>query len=503
MFPCQNCQKLKLTCERARLAWVNGPKRVRNRRGCASMSNMIESKKSAAKKSPVQRNHCSSAQAKAYSPVPPWPFQLDAVESVLFSHCLRRFCATTPAFSSSENPFIRVVLPTSAQSKAVFDSFLTLGCVQSCSNGSLQYKLAMLLRRHRALQGCRALIKELNATQNACTIYDIAYLQSRSGPATLHLLLTSVLLLLYEQQTGDLQRNGRVHLRFLSQVFSRDVLLQIVHKDYKSSTLPASIRDTIQFVVTLFLYQDFLLSTSLRSKPDSKLYLPSNFELTLAVSTEPKIYDHSKNYGSRFVFPGIMTRIAAGDTDLTDWDIASWDGNLGWLPSFALRPDYKQEVYLAVPVAVESMVMSLGFKNLGDIVQLHSWKEDWVASELYRVAGSIYRRASATRSHADVRNADTDAYAYCQYGNLPSWSIELLAALPVGSAFERVILWPLSVVSNTLFYSVYRAERGALLDRLESIYSQFNLEALRRQIDHLQSTWATADIYLHGHPVPL
>lgn len=416
-----------------------------------------------------------------------WPFSFDATESLLLNHYVQRFARSCPTFAEAENPFLRVILPLSVESRAVFDSLLTLGCVQSWSNGTFLFERSMLQSRQKALRGCRVLIQELGtASDNVLMIQDISHLKTKNGRQTLYLLMNCALLLLYEKLTGDLQESGSMHLDFLARMLSRNALLQMAHKSHRNDLVSSSMGEALQFAVNLFLYNDFVLSTSLQSKAFSALYL-TDVEQTLA---GPELIDYSSQYGSRHVFPGIMTRIAAGDGRVTDWDIARWDGNLGWLPSFALQPDCERPVYWAVPVAIGAFVMGPEFKNLHEIVHVNSWSESCMTSELYRIAGSMYRRQRAARGPEP--GAETELSISC-LGNLPRWSMQLLAALPVGSSFESSLLWPLGVIGTTLSAS-YKSEREALLARLESMDLQFHSKPLRGLVHHLKSYWATMDL---------
>lgn len=350
----------------------------------------------------------------------------------------------------------------------------------------------MLQCRQRALRGCRSLIHELGTTQDELVIHNISSLQTRNGLKIVYLLLNCVLLLLYEKLTGDLEASGSIHLAFLSQMLSKNALLQITHRDYQQNNLSASMREALQFIVSLFLYNDFLLSTSLRARPFSTLYRPTTSLEISPASARPELQCHSIQYGSRFVFPSIMVSIAAGNQHITDWDIARWDGDLGWLPSFALQPDYIQEVYRPIPIANDVIVMGTEFKNLNDVISVNCWKESWIASEIYRIAGSIYRRQCVALPPSAISTVQTDSRTCLRFGNLPRWSIQLLEALPTGSTFESAMLWPIGVVGGTLTAG-YEDERNVLLDRLETLYQQFHSKPLRKLIDRLQSSWKAAD----------
>ncbi|KAJ2975771.1 hypothetical protein NQ176_g5336 [Zarea fungicola] len=438
---------------------------------------------------PLPSSHGARPTTSICASVSQWPFSFDATESLQFDHYVHRFARSCPTFAEAENPFLRVILPLSVESRAVFDSLLTLGCVQSWSNGTFLFERSMLLSRQKALRGCRVLIQELGtASDTAPVIRDVSHLQSTNGRQTLYLLMNCALLLLYEKLTGDLQESGSMHLDFLARMLSRNALLQIARKGGRNDLVSSSMGEALRFAVNLFLYNDFVLSTSLQSKAFSALYRTGTAEDAQAAAG-PELIDYSIQYGSRHVFPGIMTRIAAGDEGITDWDIARWDGNLGWLPSFALQPDCERPVYWAIPVAVDAFVMGPEFKDLHEIVHVTSWSESCMTSELYRIAGSMYRRQRAPAGSAPLTESESPISCL---GNLPGWSMQLLAALPVGSSFESSLLWPLGVIGKTLSTS-YKSEREALLARLESMDLQFHSKPLRGLVNHLKSYWATMD----------
>ena len=82
-----------------------------------------------------------------------WPFHLDQKESEMLNHYIQRFSRTYPAFAAPNNPFLRVFMPLTMQSRTVLDAVLALSCVQSWENGTFLMEAQMLKYRHRALKG--------------------------------------------------------------------------------------------------------------------------------------------------------------------------------------------------------------------------------------------------------------------------------------------------------------------------------------------------------------
>lgn len=88
----------------------------------------------------------------------------------------------------------------------------------------------------------------------------------------------------------------------------------------------------MHFLLILFLYNDIIRSTSLRTPTLSTFFLGR-------ITADPPISlqeDSQTDDVSRFEYPSPIARIIAGDTTVTDADIASWGGRLDWFPSFAL-----------------------------------------------------------------------------------------------------------------------------------------------------------------------
>lgn len=422
-----------------------------------------------------------------------WPFTVTAAESLLLNRYLQRFSSSSLPHPNLSNPFLRVVLPLSAESRTIFDLLLALGGMQSLSNGYFLFDRSTLLCRQNALRGCRDLIQELSKTQNGLRINDISYLHARNSSKTLYLLISCVLLLLFEGLSGDLEESGRIHLCFLSQILSRDALLQIVSNDCRYDFMPSLLEETLQFVINIYLYNDFLLSTATRSKALSKLHL-AHVPKPAAASTGTKFQNFSVQQGSRFVFPNLMTRIAAGDVGITDLDIANWNGDLGWLPGFALLRHHSRDIYSAVPISIDRIVMGPEYRNLNDLIHISCWEKRWIATELYRISGSIYRRhcAAEPQSIGVDHCVETAFFEHGCFGNLPLWSMQLLEAMPIESGFDISLLWPIRIIGKTLTAS-QRTERSALVARLQSIDKSFQSRLVRQVMDDLQSYWSARD----------
>ncbi|RFU28666.1 hypothetical protein B7463_g7684, partial [Scytalidium lignicola] len=161
-----------------------------------------------------------------------WSFKLDITESQLLDHYIHRFSRTYPTFSDPTNPFLRIFLPLSMQSRVVLDSLLALSGVQSWRNGTFAMQDAMLKLRQKALYGCRALLTNLiikfqikkgcsSPSDMDLTIKIISKCAGTvRGEDVLHLLASCAMLLLYEKLTGEGQACWTAHLQFFARLIS-------------------------------------------------------------------------------------------------------------------------------------------------------------------------------------------------------------------------------------------------------------------------------------------
>lgn len=90
-----------------------------------------------------------------------WPSGLDPTDFQLLDRYVRLFSKTYPTCTDSTNPFLRVFVLLSTQSRPVLDAMLALSCVQSWEDGDFTMKIPMLRYRARAIRGCRDMLNNV------------------------------------------------------------------------------------------------------------------------------------------------------------------------------------------------------------------------------------------------------------------------------------------------------------------------------------------------------
>ncbi|KAH8667725.1 fungal-specific transcription factor domain-containing protein, partial [Ilyonectria robusta] len=527
VFPCNNCARLGLACEReTRLVWEDDTRRAgMKRRGPPKPSTHPkqhqESVSTRSKNSP--RPEETEAKFKSLSNIPAasgtikavvrftshhsasrlrsisaWPFDLDEIEHRLLDHYIQRFSRTYPTCSGPTNPFLRIFLPLSMQSRTVLDALLALSGVQSWENGSFAYPSMMLKLRQRALRGCMQLITSLadHAQPEDRILAQASIIDPTAQTTTtevgithkdnfMRLLASCVLLMLYEKLAGEGEKNGSPHLQFFARTVPNRLVLAIATEsaaNTNSTDNPS--HDAFQFLSNLFLYNDLVQSTSLGTPTLSKFYLG---ETPL---------DHLDGIG-RFYFPHLIARISTGDLSVTDTDIAAWDGRLDWFPSFALDPPEKRHFHERLPVSDKIIALEPQFRQLGDFTRPSEWKEQGLISELYRVAATVYRKQYAVRHQttvSDVISAKMDDQDGCM-GNLPSWAAQLIDILPLGSLFENALLWPIGIAAKELTAD-HAEERTCIMTKLESLERRFKMKNFYCVKQSLVKSWMMKDMGL-------
>jgi hypothetical protein len=217
-----------------------------------------------------------------------------------------------------------------------------------------------------------------------------------------------------------------------------------------------------------------------------------------ALMDSPRHEDADGCLSGRYVFPRLITRITAGDFGVTDLDFQQWDGDLGWLPSFSLVRPPIQGTYEHLPTADRTLVMDPTYRRLDIFISLQEWTDNRITSELYRIAGTIYRRqcyARATDQQGQTQQQlPLPSPADTWTGNLPIWAVQLIEVLPKTSNFQNALLWPIGIVVQelTIFHA---AERQAIIAALVSLEEKFRMKHFARTREHLERYWAMCD---HG-----
>jgi hypothetical protein len=377
-----------------------------------------------------------------------WPFELNATESVLLDRYIQRFSKTYPAFSGPTNPFLTVLLPLAMQSRVVLDSLLALSAVQSWENGSFGMGAEMLRLRQKALGGCRQLLSQLMRRVE---------LKGMNNQTIISVFASCMLLLLYEKLAGEGQENWSPHLSFIAQLSSQP-LFWPVDKEF-------------DFLLSLFWYNDLVRSTSLQAPTLSDFYLTGiSAQLSLDRLSSP----------GRFAFPCLIARISSGDPTVTDAEIADWDGRLDWFPSFALVESGNVETHMHWDN--HYLTMDPHFHRVEHLINTYSPTDKTIMSELYRIAGMVYRRQ---RENMSI-NQDLSK------NRLALWAVQLVQLLPEGSPYESTLLWPIGIVAKELTL-LDGSQRVYILSRLNALERQFRMKHFSCVVDMLPQSWSASD----------
>ncbi|KAJ0415036.1 fungal-specific transcription factor domain-containing protein [Aspergillus carlsbadensis] len=479
-FPCGTCSRLGLPCERdTRLVWEDDARREAMRRRarglprrespsdrmgkCSAPENIAESAASKMSFRPRSVENPKSLELSLVT-VSAWPFQLDATESALLDHYIQRFSNTYPTFSGPESPFLTVLLPLSTRSRVVLNSLLALSGVQTWQNGSFGMGEGMLKMRQRALRGCRMLLMRLYRSADVLSQSTIFDTTPFTRDNVINLFASCMLLLLYEKLAGEGEENWSPHLSFIASLCSHAEIGVIPSRD-----------EAFQFLISLFSYNDLVRSTSLQAPTMSDFYLRG---------TSSAMPQHGSTV-SRFTFPSLIARISAGDTSVTDADIAAWDGKVNWFPSFALvSTEGGDPEYLRSPTFSDGQYIWKDplLYHIEQLLPSHELTDDKIISRLYRIAAMVYRRQKGIDRLA-VRG-------YCR--QMALWAVQLLRLLPAGSAFETTLLWPIGIVARELTLAD-ETQRAYLIYRLEALEHHFHMKHFSCVKDFLLSLWVAGD----------
>lgn len=444
--PCSTCTRLGLKCEReTRLVWEDDARRDgMSRRGPSKSSKQSKPPKPPDPVETILDPKTTSAPASPTLEMRGpscWPFEFQKTDSSLLDRYIGLFSRTYPAFSGPSNPFLTILLPLSMQCRSVLDSLLALAAVQTWSNGSFAMEADMLRLRQKALRGSRKLL--------------ISYSQGQED--VLNVLATCVLLLLYEKLVGEGQNNWTPHLAFSARIIPSR-FFPIVSKPPRKEACRFPRNETFRFLASLFFYNDLVRSTSMRTPTLSNFY-----------------HGHDPRFSQcdgQFYFPHLIARLSIGDLTVTEPNIATWDGRLEWIPSFALNPPQSTS----------------GATNSCEPAE---WDENDIVAELYRKAAFIYRRQCFQQYFSDDSGPGLDSLTYEMTNeDLAVCAIQLLEFLPQGSAFETSLLWPIGIIAPELTAS-HEAERQHLLSKLQSLEERFQMRHYGKVAQYLTNLWST------------
>jgi hypothetical protein len=386
-----------------------------------------------------------------FSPgLPAYPHQLEGTKLTLLGNYIQRFSRSYPTFAEPTNPFLSVLLPLAMQDSIVMDTLLVLSSAQTGRAVSPGDKREFLHLRQRALRGNRRLLAGIEAPSSSrfppSESITLETVENLSESTVLMMLASAVMFLLYDKVSGE--TTWKPHIDFIGRLCTS--FAQRSHSSPETA-------EAFQFLYNIFLYNDLIRATSLMTSTSSEFYVNAG-------STGPS---HILGEDSRYYFPGLIARISNGDLTVTEADIAAWDGNMYWLPSFSISP-------------------SLSF----DKSRLTA--EQKVLVELYKIAAVIYLHAKKARLLTTRVLWMDDSDDSADLGAMASYAIDLVARLPAGSSLENAMLWPIGIIARQLTMSQV-LERAAVLDRLHDLQLRFGMRHFQRVREMLMRDWAIKD----------
>lgn len=520
-FPCNNCVRLQLHCESGvGLVWEDDARREGMRRRGPPQLKKHQAVYASQLQRPVaaQDGRTSTADGCQQGRDGAAPVQTDQApdltrripssvnsdllpnEVVLLGRYVDLFSRTYPTCSGPTNPFVSVFLPLAMQSTVVLDSLLALSGAQTWNEWGFAMEKTTLNLRQRALAGCQNLLVRAQgaAMSNG---QDQSWLEVMSEEDFLLLMASCILLLLYEKIVGEGKGNWLPHLEFMARVFANFIRQRT---GYNTGPVLHQLRnpEAFQFIHNLFLYNDLVHSISRETSTLSGYYLRLEQEEAPTTLTEPPSWPNNISFfpapipatttphDSRHWFPHLIARISAGDVNVTDADITSWDGRVDWFPSFSL---------LTTPQSgSESSLTSNNMSNVTECVQnasnhqqppLTERSQEPLISEIYRIAARVYRIHVFSRRGLISNDAQSAAVDTCA---LACHAVQLILQLPGSSPFENALLWPIGTIAKELT-GEHMEERNAILDRLLALERRFQMRHFERARAVLQEMWQKKD----------
>ena len=407
-----------------------------------------------------------------------WPFKLNVAEYSLLSQYVNRFARTYPTLSGPDNPFLEILIPLATQNSAVLSALLALSGVQSFGAHSSSTRRIVLKLRHKALRNCRDLVGPLSNARHGPFVHSVsdaigADAENVDKSQLLFVLASCGLLLLYEKLSEEGIDSCTPHLQLFSRMLSDYILPAI--DDIVSDDCRSPWHRALQFLRSLFLYNDIVRATSFGVPVLSKGYLDA-----VAASTgQQSIVADAK--GGRFEFPHIIARLSHGDLSVTDADIEMWSGRLDWLPSYALVSEHGMEWPAQLSYRYDRVNID-AYRRLELRYDLRRWCDRSIICEVYRIAAMIYKRQCFRRSSTSAS----------PMGNLPSWVAQLINILPADSVYSNMLLWPIGIIAQELDLC-HATERYCIMVKLQALQTGFGMGHFGRIHDHLIRQWSLKD----------
>jgi hypothetical protein len=291
-------------------------------------------------------------------------------------------------------------------------------------------------------------------------------LQGECEEDDLMLFASVMMLMVHDKLSGEPCSKLRPHLQFAHHFERRPIFHQVsVH--YK-------------FLRNIFLYNDLLaaISSGSPSLQDYGQNTTDSVSVCLRDSVVPLKEEGSsmvKLAGNRYYLPILLSRIANGSNKVALTDIERWDGNMTWLPSFS---------------STEITEVISTIENQPSSTPIADESENVLISEIYRNATRVlYYQRLRNKSELLFHPPPT-----CR--NVPSYEFEIqhfnsillanLRSLPLGSAYESSLLFPIGIAAMEIRDV---CEKAYVLSRLQLLEERFQLNHFRKFRQKLSSFW--------------
>jgi hypothetical protein len=425
--------------------------------------------------------------------ISPHPLSLTPLQSLFLDHYLNNFSLKYPTYLDPSNPFLSTLVPLALRNKTVLCAVLAIGGIQTGLEGRPDVKAEILSLKGRVLRGCRKLLQRFHPSlyaeyqpANSDEVQHVNAIHGQLGTEherteedDLMLFAGVILLMVHDKLSGEPYSNLRPHLMFAHHFEGRNQRHERCGAQLVEAP-PASAH--YKFLRNIFLYNDLLASIASGS-PTLRDYGQDTDGCATKDSTGP---DGSltriesslfKLASNRYYLPILLSRIANGSNTVTLMDIERWDGNMTWLPSFS-----SSEVAAVTTLSPEPQQPS---------APIADELENKLISEIYRNAARVFY-FQRLRSHS--KRTDEDAlhplrivpnYDF-QIQHFNSILLSNLRSLPLGSAYESSLLFPIGIAAIEI-QDV--GEKAYVLSRLQLLEERFQLNHFRKFREKLSAFW--------------
>lgn len=409
----------------------------------------------------------------------PHPLRLNPLQSLFLNHYLNNFSLKYPTCLDPSNPFLSTLVPLALRNNTVLCAVLAIGGIQTGLGGQPDVKAEILALKGRTLRGCRELLQKADAP--LCLVNDIygtgrpartdpdcsdstlcgksIKAEHGAGEDDLMLFASAMMLMVHDKLSGEPCSNLRPHLKFAHHFERRSTLHSLVSVHYK-------------FLRNIFLYNDLLASISSGSPTLQDYGQDTANSFSTRTDNPEGLLNGDESYmfklvGNRYYLPILLSRVANGSDWVTMVDIERWDGNMTWLPSFSSTQ--ASEAIQTIETQPPSTVIADEFENI-------------LISEIYRNATRVFY-FQRLRKHP--RKSDEGSCDF-QIQHFTSIILANLRLLPLGSAYESSLLFPIGIAAMEIRDP---SDRAYVLSRLRLLEDRFQLNHFQKFREKLSSFW--------------